>query len=274
MNVFFMFYEIKRENRKISYERRVTLVKCGHASVLVILCPPLCSSLFVLRCLLLLKVLFQSAMPRKTRNAEYDEAELSEDGKLIVMILEQKMDAIVTKLTDEIGKRDERIDQLEQEVNRLKVNMRRMEDSLDEADAYERRDTLILSGKDIPPAVVGEVPSEVACDIVKHRLKINIKSTDLSTAHRLGPKPKTQGPDRRNIIIKLCRRELKHDLITACKKYKPPNIFINESLTPTRNSIFFTLRQAKKKYPNKIAACSTHDGKVYAWIKPPNTNEK
>ena len=84
-------------------------------------------------------------MPRKTRNAEYDEAELSEDGKLIVMILEQKMDAIVTKLTDEIGKRDERIDQLEQEVNRLKVNMRRMEDSLDEADAYERRDTLILS---------------------------------------------------------------------------------------------------------------------------------
>ena len=249
-----MFYEIKRENRKIFYRRRVTLVKCGHASVLVILCPALCSSLFVLRCLLLLKELFQ------TRNAEYDEAELSEDGKLIVMILEQKMDAIVTKLTDEIGKRDERIDQLEQEVNRLKVNMRRMEDSLDEADAYERRDTLILSGKDIPPAVVGEVPSEVACDIVKHRLKINIKSTDLSTAHRLGPKPKTQGPDRRNIIIKLCRRELKHDLITACKKYKPPNIFINESLTPTRNSIFFTLRQAKKKYPNKIAACSTHDG--------------
>ena len=262
-----MFYEIKRENRKISYKRRVTLVKCGHASVLVILCPPLCSSLFVLRCLLLLKVLFQ------TRNAEYDEAELSEDGKLIVMILEQKMDAIVTKLTDEIGKRDERIDQLEQEVNRLKVNMRRMEDSLDEADAYERRDTLILSGKDIPPAVVGEVPSEVACDIVKHRLKINIKSTDLSTAHRLGPKPKTQGPDRRNIIIKLCRRELKHDLITACKKYKPPNIFINESLTPTRNSIFFTLRQAKKKYPNKIAACSTHDGKVCAWIEPPNTED-
>ena len=173
-----MFYEIKRENRKISYKRRVTLVKCGHASVLVILCPPLCSSLFVLRCLLLLKVLFQSVMPRKTRNAEYDEAELSEDEKLIVMILEQKMDAIVTKLTDEIGKRDERIDQLEQEVNRLKVNMRRMEDSLDEADAYERRDTFILSGKDIPPAVVGEVPSEVACDIVKHRLKINIKSTD------------------------------------------------------------------------------------------------
>ena len=38
--------------------------------------PPLCFSLFVLRCLLLLKVLFQSAMPRKTRNAEYDEAEL------------------------------------------------------------------------------------------------------------------------------------------------------------------------------------------------------
>ena len=87
---------------------------------------------------------------------------------------------------------------------------------------------------------------------MKHRLKINIKSTDLSTAHRLVPKPKTQGPDRRSIIIKLCRRELKHDLITACKKYKPPNFFINESLTPTRNSIFSHSVKLRKKNRIKL----------------------
>ena len=75
---------------------------------------------------------------------------------------------------------------------------------------------------------------------------------------------------RRKIMVKLCRRERKYDLITACKQTKPPNLFINENLIPTRNNILFSLRRAKKKFPNIVAACSSHDGKVYAWIKPPN----
>ena len=90
--------------------------------------------------------------------------------------------------------------------------------------------------------------------------------TDISAAHRLGPKPKSRGPDRRKIIVKLCRRERKYDLITACKQTKPPNLFINENW----NNILISLRCAKKKFPNIVAACSSHDGKVFAWIKPLN----
>ena len=68
----------------------------------------------------------------------------------------------------------------------------------------------------------------------------------------------------------LCRRERKYDLISACKQTKPPNLFINENLTPTRNNILFSLRCVKKKFPSIVAACSSHDGKVYTWIKPLN----
>ena len=145
-----------------------------------------------------------------------------------------------------------------------------MEEKIDDADAYERRDTIILSGNDVPSATPGEIVSDIVCGVVRDRLKLGMDVTDISAAHRLGPKLKSQGPDRRKIIVKLCRRERKYDLITACKQTKPPNLFINENLAPTRNNILFSLRRAKKKFLNIVAACSSHDGKVYAWIKPPN----
>ena len=94
----------------------------------------------------------------------------------------------------------------------------------------------------------------------------------MSVAHRLGKKPATQAPDRRNLIAKFCRRDIKHDLLKACRAMKPPNLFINESLTKTRNTALFGLRQARKKYPKVVAGCGSTDGRVYAWIKPPNSD--
>ena len=92
-----------------------------------------------------------------------------------------------------------------------------MEEKIDDADAYERRDTIILSGNDVPSVTHGEIVSDIVCGVVRDRLKLGMDVTDISAAHRLGPKPKSQGPDRRKIIVKLCRRERKYDLITACK---------------------------------------------------------
>ena len=205
-----------------------------------------------------------------TGDDEISEGDLSEEGRLIVKILERKFDTIVTKLTEELKNRDCEVNDLRSEVNQLRIKLGRMEEKIDDADAYERRDTIILSGNDVPSATQGEIVSDIVCGVVRDRIKLEMDVTDISAAHRLGPKPKSQGPDRRKIIVKLCRRERKYDLITACKQTKPPNLFINENLTPTRNNILFSLRCAKKKFPNIVAACSSHDGKVYAWIKPPN----
>ena len=84
-------------------------------------------------------------------------------------------------------------------------------------------------------------------------------------AHRLGRKPASQSEDRRGIIVKLCRREVKYDLMKACKS-------VNESLTPTRNAILYGLRQAKKKFPDRISGYGSIGGKVLVWIKPANSN--
>ena len=213
-------------------------------------------------------------MPRPRRNTndndDINDSEISEDRRLIFMLIERKIDKIVAKFTEELNNRDKKIETLEQKVTQLQQNLGRLEEKLDEADAYERRDTIIFSGNGVLAAKTGEIVSDVVCAIVKDKLKIKMSPSDISTSHRLGSRPKTQGPDTRNIIVKLCRRELKHELISASKQVMPENIYLNENLTPTRNHLLFVLRRAKGKFPNVIAGCSSMDGKVYTWVKPPN----
>ena len=93
---------------------------------------------------------------------------------------------------------------------------------------------------------------------------MKINPNDISTAHRGGRKPTNQITDRRSIIAKLCRRDIKKDLMIACRTLKS-NMYINESLTPTRTSIMYVLRQAKKK-KNRLVGCSSIGGRIFAWL--------
>ena len=101
---------------------------------------------------------------------------------------------------------------------------------------------------------------------------MNISTQDISTAHRVGKKPIRQGNDKRGIIVKLCRRDLKYDFMHACRNQPTghPRLYVNESLTPARSTILFTLRQMKKAHPNLIAGCSSYEGRIYAYTKDLN----
>ena len=129
-------------------------------------------------------------MGRKTKNSseeeELDVGKLSEDGKLIVMILEQKMEKMVSPLTDEIRKRDEKIEMLEQEVVNLKHGMIKLDEKLNDAEAYERRDVLVVSGSAVPVVTQGENVFNVVSNMLREKLRINVKSSDVSTAHCMG----------------------------------------------------------------------------------------
>ena len=61
-----------------------------------------------------------------------------------------------------------------------------------------------------------------------------MEKDDISVALRVGAKRNTQGLDKRSIVVKLCRRDTKFDLMKACKAVNPKNIYINESLTRLR----------------------------------------
>ena len=161
------------------------------------------------------------------------------------------------------------IEELSHTVKALKDRVSKLEERVEDSEAYERKDTLIISGANIPPVIPGENCVSLVCDLFKSSLKLNVQPTDISTAHRVGKKPLNQQVDRRNIILKLCRRDVKADILHACRQLKP-KFYVNESLTPTRNSIMYVLRCARKKPQSKVIGCSSIGGRVFAWIKSPN----
>ena len=131
---------------------------------------------------------------------------------------------------------------------------------------------MVLSG-DLPDVREGENCSAIVRDVVKSKLNVIISNSDISVAHRIGKKPASQAPDKRGIIVKLCRRDLKHDLLTAVRSTKPSKFYINENLTPKRSTLLYALRQAKKKFPSVVSGCNSRDGKVFVYVKPPNSKD-
>lgn len=71
--------------------------------------------------------------------------------------------------------------------------------------------------------------------------------------------------------MKLCRRDLKTDILSACRQIRP-KFYINESLTPARNTIMYALRKARKKFPAKISFCRSYDGNISAFL-PTNLSD-
>jgi len=184
---------------------------------------------------------------------------LSEDGKKIVRCLTSYFDSVLKSKLDQIDSMRNHIQSLESRIHKL-------EDAADEASAYERRDTLIMSGN-IPPCRRDDDCKSIIIDLLKSKTNLVIRGEDVSVAHRIGSKPKVQGPDKRRIMFKLVRRDLKSDILDACRASRP-DFFINESLTPLRDRIYYVLRKANKKYPNVIHHCKTFDGNVAVFLQP------
>jgi len=119
----------------------------------------------------------------------------------------------------------------------------------------------------IPQVEAGEDCKSIVTNMFKNKINLIIHSNDISSAHRIGPKSRKQGPDMRKIMFKLVRRDLKSDILNACKSTRP-DFYVNESLTPNRDKIYYILRTAAKKYPHLVHHCKTFDGNVTVFMKP------
>lgn len=214
----------------------------------------------------------------------------SGDGKKLVPIIrslfqkfEESLTAMFTEQVDklrsdfhnlvesqnaEISSLRETVQQQRLLVSNLNSKVSKLELGLDEADAYERRDTLIISGQNIPVGYNGENCVEVVRQLSLDKLGLTFDACDVSTAHRLGKRNNPESPDKRGIIVKFCRRDISKRLFSAARTKRPVNLYINESLTPTRRKILYALRQIKKAHPNIVSGCTSQDGKVFVYTKP------
>ena len=209
----------------------------------------------------------------------------NKDSKVLIPALitflqnfESKFEKMFSEIKEDfqskIMERDQKVGYLEKEVSLLNEKVLKMEKLADDAEAYERRDTVIFSGPAIPEVTSNENCTSLLQDILKTKLNFNLSQNDINTAHRLGPKPKTQAPDKRSIILKLCRRDVKREIITACKNQSPnqsSRLYANESLTSSRRKVFNTLKSIKRQHPELVRGVSSYEGRVYAYTKNPAT---
>ena len=201
------------------------------------------------------------------RNCPEDISKLSSDGQLIVNLLKDEINQLRQEFLTTINEKNSLINSLSEEVIGLKKRISKLESSLDDSDAYERRDTIIISGPEIPQFSTGENPVAITQKLIRDCLKIEVPASDINTVHRLGKKPTNQAPDKRSLILKLCRRDLKRELISASYRQERPTVFLSESLTPIRRTILYSLRKIRRSHPDIVLGCSSFDGRVFAKIK-------
>ena len=190
-----------------------------------------------------------------------DTSGMSKEGKLICECL---MSRIISYFDAKLADKEQLINDLSSSVEKLKKRVVLLEEAVDDNQAYEKRDTLVLSG-DIPEVRADEDCNVLVRTLLTERTGVTISEADISVAHRIGKK-RDQGPDKRSVLFKLCRRDAKGKIMAACKEKKPNKFFVNESLTPTRNTIMYVLRQAKKKHPNIFGNCRSQEGSVCVWL--------
>ena len=157
----------------------------------------------------------------------------------------------------------QRVEKMNKKIQDLVETVETLKSKIDNNEQYERLDIIIMSGT--VPVVH---PDENRINVVRyilHERNLNINSSDISIAHRIGKKPASGSDDKRNIIFKLTRRDLIKDIKNACKQ-GTPNVYVNESLTPTRNKIHYVLRKMKKNHRNHMGGINTHNGNVCVWM--------
>ena len=196
---------------------------------------------------------------------------LSSEHQTVYYLIENKMKSIIDEFNLKISERDNRIAGLEQEVINLKRDVSTLSEQIDDAQAYERKDSLILSGPKLPLVIESENTAQIISDAIKDNVGVIIPQGDISIAHRVGRKSPSQTDDKRNIIVKFRHSDVKQDILQACRRVKPKDLYINECLTPTRSTTLYGIRQAKKKFPDIIAGYGSINGKVFTYIKPPST---
>ena len=216
-----------------------------------------------------------------------------EQNRILYEERAKKQDEIISALESSLEfsqkSYDERMDQLQNKVitlekkisdNNSENKIQELRNYVDENDAYERRDSLIISGKCIKPWTKGEDCKVIVHELLRDKIGYNLSKDHISIAHRSGKKPENGAVDKRQIRFRVCKRDLVYDIISACKESQKDieeisqRLFINVSLTPLRSKILFGLRKLRKEHPSKIKSCrSNYTGNIEVYTPRPGATD-
>ena len=162
---------------------------------------------------------------------------LSEEGRVIFALLMEKLDSIVGELR---GK-SERLEMIEEENVKLKAKLIAMKNRLDSLETRDLCNNLKVSGPSLSTS--GEGNTILATiSLFKQKMQCELNPDQVISAYRVSSKSLSQATDSREIMIRFRDRRDRYDLLLACKRVKPSDLYVNDDLTPFRSNILFTLR--------------------------------
>ena len=109
----------------------------------------------------------------------YLKANLSNDAQLIITYMQEEFDRMKQELKSEFttlfAAKLKEADELKEQVKFLNDKVSKLEGLVDEADQYERRDTLILPGPAIPVVSSGENCKAIVQEAIKQVCRVKSK---------------------------------------------------------------------------------------------------
>ena len=168
-----------------------------------------------------------------TDDFEFDTTGLSAEGKIIISLLSKKLEETMERLwstkfaelMENLKTSNTIVEKLESENVTLRRDLDKLEEKIDNIESQDRRHDVILAGDAVPVATVGENTPAVCLELLRTKVNNNLPPNNIVAAYRIGAKPLTQKPDKRNIMVKLLNQEVKIDLIQSCRSVKPTGLY-------------------------------------------------
>ena len=109
------------------------------------------------------------------------------------------------------------VDELKTEMKVMRTEYDKLKMFINDGEAYECRDAIVLSGDKIPNGTNEDIFKNISRQLIKNQLTIELTAEEIITVYTdiHGRKPVTQDSDKRNIILKLCLRDMKREVFIA-----------------------------------------------------------
>jgi hypothetical protein len=175
----------------------------------------------------------------------------------------QNLNSDIIKIMDNIEKENERItkknDELEEKLQERERRLKDHEVRLNNIEQYTRRNSVRIYGiEDTDKDESISKSRSLVIKMLKDKLEIDIKPTEIDIAHRLG---KYQEDGIRPIICKFVSRTLKKEVIGVRRKLKGSKVVIREDLTAKNAKLLETVSAREE-----VSTAWSDDGKIIALL--------
>ena len=181
----------------------------------------------------------------------------------VPVLSDDQFEKLSTRVVESVmSKMNAKLKSLEDENSKLRERVVTLENQMDAANQYSRRNSLRISGVAVPTNLAPMSKEDTDQYVIKmcHDMGVDMSINDLDRSHRTG---KERHNKPRDILVKFATYNARKRLYQARSSAKDKgysDIYVNEDLTFVRSRLLFLARQLVKS--KSLSQAWTHDGTI------------